>query len=619
MKRALLLLVFALGLLAVDAAAQSRPELTSRADADVVAVGDEFHLFLQAMAGDTLPTDPSPGSTKGFQVEGMSSGPSQSITIANGRVTQKSGLNVTWTLRAEKAGSYTLGPASVMVGTTRYAAQPVRIHVVGAGQAPQRGGGNPFAPFDPFKGLFDTFGEPGISPQQDVPVDPRLGLDAPRAPYSFLHATIDKTSAVVGEQVTLSVFLYVDLGEREADITDVHEATADDFVKRPLFDDEGTAKSVGNALIGGRVWGVKLVRKSALFPLKTGDLDIGPMSLTLVRSRLQGDPHRLSEPLRVHVTEPPSDGRPPGYELGNVGDFSMTADVTPRDVEQDGAVGVTVDLTGTGNVPGAVTPPARAGIEWLPPEIHDKLGAAQGDKFGGKRTFSFVVRLRKPGDIDLGELSVPFWNPDTRTYAVAHAALGAVHVKPGAGRPAEEAQFDPFANLPAPQLARMRAQASRAHLADTPVFWLGLGVAPLAYVFAAGAWAAAASYRRKRGERKASPEAELKERMAAADDACRNGDPKLAYAAIVRALEGATIARRGVNVRDAQSGEVSRRLSQAGVSDDAARLFEELLRACEAARFSPEAGDGRSVPDRWAQAKRAIASLKADAPPRAPT
>ena len=81
MKRALLLLAFAVVLLAKGAAAQGRPELTSRTDADVVAVGDELHLFLQAMAGDTLPTDPSPGSTKGFQVEGMSSGPSQSISV----------------------------------------------------------------------------------------------------------------------------------------------------------------------------------------------------------------------------------------------------------------------------------------------------------------------------------------------------------------------------------------------------------------------------------------------------------------------------------------------------------------------------------------------------------
>jgi hypothetical protein len=111
--------------------------------------------------------------------------------------------------------------------------------------------------------------EPFNEPQPAITTDPRFALEHDRGRIAFLHATIDKTQAVVGEQITFSVFLYVDAAEHPPDFTDVHEATADDFVKRALFEDDQNDHQLGHALAGGRVWRVKLLRKSALFPLKT--------------------------------------------------------------------------------------------------------------------------------------------------------------------------------------------------------------------------------------------------------------------------------------------------------------------------------------------------------------
>src|SRR5262249_44101284 len=155
--------------------------------------------------------------------------------------------------------------------------------------------------------------------------DRKLSLEASRAPIAFLHATIDKSRVVVGEQVTLSVLLYIDPREREPDFTDVHEAPAADFVKRSLLDNDSQARYLGAALVAGHVWNMKLVRKSALFPLKAGDLEIGPMQLALTRT--PGDAKRESETLKVHVTEPPMAGRPAGYQLGDVGHFELSTEV----------------------------------------------------------------------------------------------------------------------------------------------------------------------------------------------------------------------------------------------------------------------------------------------------
>jgi hypothetical protein len=611
-RAALPFLLFALiSLFGRQATAQ---EVSAHVDTQVVGVGDELHLTLKAMSQGRAPSDPQPGSTKGFTITSNSIGPTQSISIVNGSVSQRQGITATWTLHADKQGTFTIGPPSASFDGTRVGAQAIRVNVVPAGQAPRpRPGvdpfGNPFSTFDPFKGLFDGFPEE----PRDIPTDPKLALDAARGQVAFLHATVDKTSAVVGEQVTLTVYIYVDAGEREPDLTDVHEATANDFVKRSLFEDDQHEHPVGRALAGGRVWNVKLIRKSALFPLKAGELELGPMSLALVRARLAGDPLRESEGLTVHVTEPPLEGRPPGYVVGDVGNFSLTGQVTPRELDRDGAVGVTIELSGTGNLPAMLTPPARTGLEWLPPEVHEKMGATGADRYGGKRTFAFVLRLHKEGEIDLGDMTLPFYNPDSHRYGVARAALGTIIVHPGAVAAASaDPPFDPLAGLPEARSTLGRTRTSRAHLTDNPLFWLGLGAAPLAYAMATGAAAAGRRIRRARAARATSPETEMRRRVAEAERASASGDARTLDSATVRALLSATIARVNVNVRDARGDEIARRLLDAGVAAEVAERVRDLLHECEASQFAPlaEAENADEARKRWEAARGLVLALK---------
>lgn len=99
---------------------------------------------------------------------------------------------------------------------------------------------------------------------------------------------------------------------------------------------------------------------------------------------------------------------------------------------------------------------------------------------------------------------------------------------------------------------------------------------------------------------------ELKERMTAAGVACHGADPRAVDAATARALEAASVAYAGVSVRGAVGIEVAQRLERAGVAADAASEVADLLRECEAARFSPDAADMGSARDRWGRAQRAI-------------
>ena len=599
-----------------------RPQLSVELDTDTIAVGDTVQLQMSArVSGGATPADPELSSTGGMHLVGrphVSS--SQSMTIVNGRREDSVGIDVVWVLRGDRPGTYTVGPPVVTVGKQRFAGRAVQIHVLPPGQVPPRaidpfGGGA--GGLDPFQSLQNLLQQQMQQPTPEQlappPTDPSLALDAPRGRTAFLHATLDKTRAVLGEQVTLSVYLYVDASQRDPAANDVHEVNAADFLKKSLQDDDHSADTVGTATVGGQLWVVKLVRRSALFPLRTGDLTIGPMSLALVRNGSSTGQQRESETLHVHVTEPPIAGRPPGYALGDVGHFALDAKVDPRTIERDGAVGVEVDLTGSGNLPDLLPVPARTDVEWLTPTSHDKLGRLEGGRFGGSRHFSYVVRLHHEGDADLGEIALPFWDPDAHAYAVARAPLGVVKVTPGiAAKAGDRDDADlPLANLPPARTTLGRTAPAPSFLTDRPLFWLSLLGAPLLVLAAIGGAELASAMRTKRAAKATSPLADLKDKIDKADRTIREVDARAADAAVLRALHAAPQAFFAVSIRAAQSAtDIVDTLVKAGASAEIAARYADLVRACEVDRYAPEPATLETVRARWTLAKRLMNELR---------
>lgn len=625
MKRGALLLAgravaaffaFVLALVVSRTARAQRAEITASVENEVVEIGENVTYSQQVMAhGGATPSDPKPGPIPGFSLHAVSSAPVHMRMAISGTVDEVNGLMTSWTLRADKVGTFTLGPSQVNIGGARRTTAAVRVRVVerGKGTPRMRGGGrappiDPFGanPLDPFKGLFD-FGDDDRRPEPAAPsADPKLALDVARAPVAFLHATVDKSRAVVGEQVTLDVYLYEDPYARQGRPGDVHEATANDFVKRSLLEDETRAVGVGTALVGGKLWNVKLVRKNALFPLKTGHLAIEPMSMTLPQARVG---LRESETLSVDVTEPPIAGRPAGYAIGDVGDMSLQATVTPRSVSRDGAIGVTLELRGTGNLPGALSLPTVPGVEWLEPNLRDKLGPLQNERFGGTRTFSYVVRLHKEGPADLGEVRLPYFDPDKNVYAVARATLGIVNVASGPARDggADEPEVI-LAGMPKERHA-LEGPHAQAYLSERPVYWAALFGSPLACALVLGAHGLLGRHRERRAAASPSPDRIARERRDEAEAACQNDDGKAAMGAVARAVEADVHVRTGVNLRGAASDTVRAELEEAGVASETAASILAVLRECEDARFSPGGIGIDAARETWRRARDLLDGL----------
>ena len=109
------------------------------ADRTRVGVGDVFSVTV-AMTIEDGADVPTPGLhlPPGFDLMGSQSSTSTSISIVNGAVSQTRTVNVVRTVRGNKEGTFTLGPAEVESGAERLAARSSHLDPVNQHNASHR-------------------------------------------------------------------------------------------------------------------------------------------------------------------------------------------------------------------------------------------------------------------------------------------------------------------------------------------------------------------------------------------------------------------------------------------------------------------------------------------------
>ena len=590
----------------LDARAQIvPPDITLRADADEVEVGDVINLTLTAIADATAPqpSDPSLKALRNARTQGPFVSSRSSMTVVNGHITRRAGFEATWQVQPSVPGMLELGPVTFQWNGRRVGAGSVKVVVRPPGMRPKvRGRPKP----DPLSGLFPfPLGLDDRRPDPEPPPDPQLSLDAPLDPAAFLRAIVDKPRAVVGEQVTLSVYLYVQ--PRVYQPLDPHEPSAPDFFQRVISggDQEGHVVTVG-----GQRWNAQLLRRVALFPLHAGDLTVGPMSVTLLGpgfhgAGMRGGMVRATRPITVQAVEPPAQGRPPGYALGDVGTYTLSANVEPRTVEAGASVAVTALLRGTGNVPSSVKLPERSGVDWLEAESREAIDVPNG-VVAGARSFTWVVKLDKPGRVELGELTLPFYDPKRGAYDVARASLGAVVVT-GAPVAASSAAAvrDPFLGVAPARTTLSPFTPAPPPWTDAPWFWALLLGSPLAVLFVDGATRGGRAVLARRRLARDSAASRVNEALAEAAAAGKANDGKRAASAVERAVVSAVEGAVALRIRGLLRDEVRAALVREGVADADALEVEAILRECDAWRFVPgETPAGDPIARARALAKR---------------
>ncbi|MFO0570061.1 MAG: BatD family protein [Polyangiaceae bacterium] len=595
--RALRIWLFAVAALAFlclpgRARAQTPVSLKTQVSSREVEVSEPFTFTLTALTdkGSSLPQNPSLSVPNGISVRGPSVAMQQQVTLQGGSFQQKFGISATWTLEAQRPGRYRIGPASVSVGNQRASGDVIEIQVSPPGTRPRPRGSDPFDPFG--------FGIPNLpgfplgddgDAKEDLPPFPEeLRLPQAEEPIAFLRAVVTPARAVVGQQVTLKIFAYGARGPfRE---TNTSEPSREAFLAHVIVENS-YSETTHRVPIGGETWHAKKVREVALFPIRTGKLVIGPMRMGFEgRGYPSTGPHRglvrQSVPLTVEVVEPPEQRRPPGYRVGDVGRFALSANVEPREISAGDAVSVVAKLEGTGNLPLDLKTPQKTGVTWLEPTSVDEI-EPRGSSIGGYRKLTYVVRIDTPGEVDLGELSLPYWDPERESYDVAKVPLGNVKVRPSAGpAPNTDAKDDPLAGVLAPRKTLGPVPARSAFLGDRLAYWIALFAAPLGVVGIGTGRRLGQRVFRRWNERRASQDTLAKTALSRAKEALQQGAHAEAASQSERAVLAMLEAKLGIRARALLKRELSARLESEGLDAKLAERVGELLERCDDARFT---------------------------------
>jgi hypothetical protein len=500
-------------------------------------------------------------------------------------------------------GTFKIPPVRVTFGKSVYQSQSLQLTVGGAPSA------QPGAPVQPAPGSAPAV-QPGAAPATSDPQAAAAGAAVPVAQTSgdaavydndaFLRTVVDKTEPYEGEQITATIYLYTRRNLQQVPAVQT-EASTDGLWTHDLLSATRSLDPT-RQVVNGRGFWVYVLRRFAAFPLRSGDLQLGSMALTISRDsvfdlfdpqRAEPDLKRASVPIVLKVKPLPAEGRPRG-EIA-VGQFEIDAQLDRKQVVTGDAVTLKATVKGTGNIRAVrIADPVVQGVQILQPETHDVV-ESPGERVQGTRTFAWLLVPKAPGSYALPALEFNSFDPAAGVYKTVRSAPLTLTAA-GNARPDLAAAQEPEAEAPdesnAPERAwppiRPTSQLERPHealasrgfypwaLALFPFVWLGTLAAP--------------ALRRLRaqdpgsGAREALQSAHKK--LATARAAASAGDARLFHAELSAALVGGLEARLGERVSGLTQGELRQLLQRRGLSPAPSEALLAILSRCDFARFS---------------------------------
>jgi hypothetical protein len=475
--------------LSLLAAAPAWADVEFYQQVDRTEVGTEDTFRLTVVVVDAPPSaQVQLTNPKDFEVLSSSRSSQRSIQLSGGGPAVIQDITKhTLILQARRAGKLTIPPSSLITADRTYRTDPIEMTVKAGRLGPPPGQATRPALPDPFRNFptMDPFEE--MEGSDDEPVIPRGDSDL------FLRASLDRDEVYVGEQTTLSLYIYsrVDLSSVDAVTMPKLEGFWSEDVESP------TQLSGEQKVVNGVPYRAYLLRRRALFPVKPGTLTITAAEADITTGFLFAGHrvHRVSNALKVKV-KPLPPGGPANMANANVGSWQLSMDVSPTRVELGQPITVRVILEGTGNVKN-VTPPkltAPPALKVYDPTTTDRL-TPNKNRIQGRRVQEYLVMPQRTGTFTLPGLEFPFFDPRRREYDVTRTDPVTVTVEAGAGgvssmgpmpTPLQDAANEQKNVLSAGGLRPLRYQA-RFVAPTTPVwrqaFFLPAVLAPVGLLF----------------------------------------------------------------------------------------------------------------------------------------
>ena len=535
---------------------------------------------------------------------------SSSIQIINGRQSSSEADSYTYTLQAQKVGTFTIPSASIIVNGRKYTSNGVSIRVLPAdSKASSRSQGG-------VQGNSSRGGSSAAITNDNL----------------FIRAEASKTNVYEQEAIVVTYKLYT--------LVDVVQCSPkkmidfNGFMKQDI--DQPVNKQFSLEHYNGRNYTSVVLFKFLLYPQHAGVLQIDKWNFeavvqvknkTAARSIFDDffDSYTnvtksvVAPAIKINVNALPAD-KPASYS-GTVGHFNMNANISSTQVKANDAVTIKLNIAGSGNMKLIKNPTIKFpdGFEAYDPKVTNNFKTTSSGVSGNK-VIEYMFIPRHSGNFQIPSAEFSYFDTQSRSYKTLRTPVYQMQVAKGAGGESSTVAASSYVDKEdVKQLSKdiRYIQTDKIILSkeEEPIFgsvisWLmyliPLVISLILFIF----------FRKQAKEnanislvknKKANKVAQKRLRLA--QKLLKEGNKDRFYDEVLKATWTYLSDKLSIPVALLTKDNVESELSKHNVEATHINQFTEILNTCEFARYAPNSGQ-QEMGNLYADTIKAISDLE---------
>lgn len=529
---------------------------------------------------------------------------SSSIQIVNGRQSATESTSYTYTLQAQKTGTFAISSASIIVGGQKYNSNGVSIKVL--------------PPDAQSKSQGNRGGNAGA--QTSITND-----------NLFIRADVSKTNVYEQEAILVTYKLYTLVDVVQCSPKKMIDFTG--FMKQDI--DQPTNKQFALENYNGRNYTSVVLYKFLLYPQHSGVLQLDKWNFeavvqvknrTAVRSIFDDffDSYTnvskiITAPaVKINVNALPA-GKPATFS-GTVGRFNMNSTISANQVKANDAVTIKVTIEGGGNMKLIKNPVLKFpdGFETYDPKVVNNFKNSPAG-LSGSKVIEYMFIPRHSGKFEIPSAEFSYFDIQSKTYKTLRTPVYNLQVEKGAGGESQTVVSSYVDKQDVKQISKdiryIQTNKFKLSKEEEPVFgtyisWL-LYLIPLFvslllfFIFRKQAKENAdiSLVKNKKANKLAQKRLKLAQKL------LKEGNKDKFYEEVMKATWTYLSDKLSIPVSSLTKDNVETELLNHQVEQAHINKFIDILNTCEFARFAPNSGQ-QEMGDLYAETIQAISNLE---------
>lgn len=551
-----------------------------------VVQGNKFRVVytLQDAEGKGIKVNEIPGATL---IYGPSTSTSQSYQIINGKSSSSFSSQYTYMYRADKAGTYTIDGATILVDNKAVKCNGFTIEILPPDKTASNRGNQ----------------------SQSVQIDDINSQSASKpvnANDIFVRINLSKQSAYEQEAILCTIKLYT-----KYEISSFMPTLQPSF-NGFLIEDLPLQTQLNNIEhVNGQNYMVAELKKCILYPQQSGKLTItsGNYDVSVIqyeqtrsffgmmRTPVEKSVKMKSNQASVNVRKLP-EPKPASF-TGAVGNFKISGALQNTEFKTYEAATFKIKISGTGNIKYVKTPGVNFPSQF---EVYDPKSTAKvspsGSNMAGNVSWEYTFMPQKQGDYTIPPVEFSYFNLGSRKYETISTDAFTVHVDKGKGTPAaiggvaKEEIIQKNTDILHIKTGDLGLSKDHSHIVSSFVYWLWY-IIPLlilgTFIYIYRKTIKARSNIQLMKTKKAGKVA--KKRLRIAKTFMQTHDSSKFYNEILNAVWGYTSDKLDIPVSNLNKENIANELDKYGASEDLVKEILRILDECEFAQYAPAQSD----------------------------